>query len=152
LPNAEGFRWHGRRDTWAGDGTLRPIKKFSDSVANKAVAVFPAISFSDDADAMDLAGDTVVTAYQVSFELMVNDPDPDEAVRQARIYTRAIVSMIVNCPLATLAANTDATATATIIEDITVSFDPIRSDQRQVDFMQLVRITPVFRLEGSAFV
>jgi hypothetical protein len=138
--------------TWAGDGSLKPIKKFSDSVANRTVSVFPAISFSDDADAQDLAGDTNITGYQVSFELMVTDPSPDEAVRAARVYTKAIVSMIVNCPKATIAANTGATPGATIIEDITVGFDPIRSDEDQVDFMQLVRITPTFRLDGSAFV
>jgi hypothetical protein len=136
--------------TWAGDGSLKAIKKFSDSVANRAVPVFPAAAFSDDSEAIDFAGDLITALYQPSFEFMVTNPNPDEAVRQSKVYVKAFTSMIVNCPEATLLSGTSATKS--IIEDMTVAFDPIRADEEQIDFMQLFQIRPTFRLEASAFV
>jgi hypothetical protein len=135
--------------TWAGDGSLKAIKKFSDSVANRSVPVFPAASFSDDSEAVDYAGDVITALYQPAFEFMVTNSDPDEAVRQSRIYAKAFTSMILNCPKTTLLASTGATVS--ILEDMTVAFDPIRADEEQVDFMQLFQIRPTFRFTAGAF-
>lgn len=133
--------------TWAGDGSLKPVKKFSDSVANRSAPVFPAMAFSDDADAVDYTGDVLDGAYQLTLEFMITNSDPDEAVRQSRIYAKAFVSMLVNCPDATLIANTGANTT--VIEDVTVGFDPIRSDEEQIDFMQLFQIRATIRLNAG---
>ena len=136
--------------TWAGDSSLKLVKKFSDSVANRSDPVFPAMSFSDDSSAEDFTGDMNVALYQPTFEFMVTSLDPDEAVRESRLYAKAFASMILNCPEATLLAGTSAAKA--IVEDMTISYDPIRADEDQIDFMEMFHIRPTIRLEASAFV
>jgi hypothetical protein len=138
--------------TWAGDSSLKTLKKFEASVTDRSVPVFPAVTFADDSEAIDYAGDTVIALYQPAFNVMITNADPDEAVRQAWLYSKALTSLLINCPKSTLAANTGAAASATIIEDMATAFDPIRADEEQIDFMQLFQIRPTIRLEGSAFV
>lgn len=138
--------------TWAGGGSLKPFRKFSNSIANRAVPVYPAIAFSDDNDAVDYTGDVTEGAYSLTFEVSIdkataNDSNAaDTVVTDARLYAIAIVSMIRNCPLATLAANTGALAGGTVIETIECGFDPIRSNDARNEFLQVFQVRTVFRL------
>ncbi len=137
--------------TWAGDGSLKPIKKFSNSVAYRAIPVYPSIAFSDDSDAVDYAGDLATGIYNLTFEVSIQNQDPDTAVIQARKYAAAIISMIRNCPPATLAANAGVKLEATYIDTIVCGFDPIKTNDMQNDFLQVFQIATVFNLMAEGF-
>lgn len=141
--------------TWAGGGSLKPIRRFGNSVANRAVPVYPSIAFYDDNDAVDYTTDLALAGYSCTFELMIAKAKADDAdaantvVTDARKYARAYLSMILNCPNATLAANTGTHANAATVETIECGFDPIRTNDKQNEFLQAVQIRATFRLQAA---
>lgn len=137
--------------TWAGDGSLKLIKKFSNSVANRTVPVFPSIAFSDDNDAQQLSEDVINAAYSFTFEVSIQNADPDTAVTNARVYDKALRSMIVNCPAATMAASTGGTVAAATILTIETGFEPIKTNEKQNDFLQQFQIRVTVLLSGSRY-
>ena len=136
---------------WASGSTLKPFKNFSATVANRSVPVYPAIAFSDDNDAVDYAADNLQAAYSVTFEVMIQNADPSTAIQQARLYLKAIVSMIRNIPHATLSANSGAVDNATTLQTIETGFEPIKSNETQTDFLQMFQVRATFALMASAY-
>lgn len=132
--------------TWAGDSSLKLIKTFSNSVANRAIPVFPSIAFSDDNDAQEFGEDVIQAAYSFTFEVSIQNADPDTAVTNARVYDKALRSMIVNCPDATIISGTGALPEASLIT-IETGFEPIKTNEKQNDFLQQfqIRVTYVLR-------
>lgn len=130
--------------TWAGDAALRTIKTVSNSVASRTTPFYPAIAFSDDNDAQDFTNDIINAAYSCIFEVSIQNADPDAAVVQARKYAAAIASMIVNCPKATLTANTGAVDAS--LNTIETGFEPIKTNEMQNDFLQVFQIRVTFTL------
>lgn len=135
--------------TWAGDSSLKPIRKFSASVANRAVPAYPSMAFSDDNDAVDYSGTVLQGAYSLTLEFSIQNQDPDTAVTQARKYAAAFVSMIRNCPQATYASGTGAVADQSVIDSIECGFDPIRSNEKQNDFLQVFQIRVTYILQAE---
>jgi hypothetical protein len=131
---------------WAG-GSLKPLKKFSQSLADRTVPAFPSIAFSDDNDATDYATSTAAQgAYSLTFEVSVQSLNGDTATTQARRYSLAIVSMIRNCPKATLIANTGCIQA--VVDTIEIGFDPIRAhENRKNDFLQVFQVRTTFILQ-----
>lgn len=127
-----------------GGSALKPLQQFSDSVANRSTPVFPAIAFRDDNDTVDYSQEVLAGGYSVTFELMVQNADPDTAVAQSRIYMKAIKLMIRNIPDATLIANTNAAANKTFLDSIEGTTDVIRANATQNDFLQMLTITARF--------
>lgn len=135
---------------WATSGSaLKPIKQFSNSVMSRTVPVFPSIAFASDQDAQDYTEDVIESAYSVVFEIVIENANPDTAVTQARSYAAAIVSMIRNCPPATLAENTGAVVNAAHIQTVEVQFDEIKTNDTQTDFFQTFQIRAVCSLIAS---
>lgn len=132
--------------TWAGDSSLKLIKKFSNSVANRAIPVFPSIAFSDDNDIQEFGEDVIQAAYSFTFEVSIQNADPDTAVTNARVYDKALRSMIRNCPDATIISGTGALPGASLIT-IETGFEPIKTNEKQNDFLQQfqIRVTYVLR-------
>lgn len=126
--------------TWAGDSSLKLIKTFSNSVANRAIPVFPSIAFSDDNDIEEFGEDTVTAAYAFTFEVSIQNADPDTAVTNARVYDKALRSMIVNCPSATLGTNTGCVSGTAAVQTIETGFEPIKTNEKQNDFLQQFQI------------
>src|SRR4051812_40772376 len=71
---------------WANGGSgLKSFQKFSDSVANRNTPVYPAIAYSDDNDALNFGDGGIDSGiYVVSYEVMVQNPNPDVATSEAR--------------------------------------------------------------------
>lgn len=136
---------------WANGTALRPIQQFSNSVANRAVPVYPAISFANDSDAEDYTQDFLPGVYSVVFEVMIQNSDPNTAVSEARSYAKAIKSMIRNCPNSTLTANTGANANSAVLESIETEFAEIKTNEMQNDFMQSFQLRAIFTLTAEAF-
>lgn len=134
---------------WAHGSALRLVQKFSDTVANRAVPVYPAVAFSDDNSAIDYTETQAIGAYSVVFEFMVESANPDTAISEARSYAKAFASMILNCPKAILVANTGAYAPSTVLQTMEIGFDPIKTNEQQNDFLQMFQIRTIFELLGE---
>lgn len=134
--------------TWAGGGSLKAFKTFSNSVANRTKPVFPSIAFSDDNDVQVFGDDLIEAVYSCIFEVSIQHSSPDTVVTNARYYAAALVSMIRNCPPATLAANTGADVYATVIEGVEVGFEQIKTNEMQNDFLQQFQIRVTVRLSA----
>jgi hypothetical protein len=128
------------------------LKRFSDSAAILAekAPVFPAVAFASDADAADY-NDAIESGYIVRFDTMVTGPNAEVCVRQARVYSLALLSMLLNCPKATLAANARVTINNTHIEDTIIEFGEILSNEEQTDFMQRFELQATIRVHASSF-
>ena len=140
--------------TWAGGSSLKAIKTFSNSTASRAIPVYPAIAFSDDNAMQEYDDDLVTCGYQCLFEVSIQNAVADTAVTQARYYAAAITSMIRDCPLATLAANTRAIVDATKVLVGEAGFKPIQAGNGGLatnDFLQAFDIRVTVSLIGSAF-
>lgn len=133
----------------AGGNGLPLIKTVSQTVANRMIPAYPSIAFLDDNDAKDYGGDTIQAAYVASFEVNVNSNNPDTAVSNARIYEAAIENMILNCPFATLTANTGATTCN--IQQLESGFDQIKVNDAQTDFLQTFQIRATWLLTAGAY-
>lgn len=130
---------------------LKPFQEFSNSVANRDKPVFPAISFRDDNASVDYSQEVLAGGYSVTFEMMVTNPDPSEAVIQSRIYQKAVKMMIRNIDDASLIANTGAAANKNFLDSIETTTEAIRANATQTDFLQTVTITARFGLLGAGF-
>lgn len=131
---------------WAGDGSLIPIQEFAASVGNRSEPVFPYIATETDEDAVVYGGDSIDGLYRVQFEMVIENPDPNTATANAKIYTKAVCSMILNCPAATLGADTGANGNDIRCQEIITGFEPIGTNDQQNDFFQEVKIRAEFTL------
>ena len=132
--------------TWAGGTGYKLVKTFQNSIVEPTKPVYPSIAFSDDSDAQDFTGDLVEAVYSVTFELSIQNANPDTAVTQARIYSRAFCSMIANCPDATVTTNTGALSGINLAS-IETGFLSIKSNvSRKNDFLQQVQIRTIFTM------
>lgn len=136
--------------TWAGGTVMRPFQAISSSVANRSVPIFPALQFLSDNDAVDYTGDVLIAAYSLTFEVMIQNSSPDQAVTDAKIYAKAVVSMILNCPDAIAAANTGGNVNTLTIHNIESGFDPMKTNKQQNDFLQVFQIRTQYTISGPA--
>ena len=137
--------------TWAGGTGYKPVKTFQNSLVERSKPVYPSTAFSDDNDAQGFDSDVITGAYSYTFELSIQNADADTAVEQARVYTKAFRSMIVNCPAPVLAANTGAIEGNCFVQTIETGFLAIRAHmERKNDFLQVVQIRVTVVLAGQA--
>ncbi len=136
--------------TWAGGSSLKAVTKFSDTIASRGTPAFPAIQFIDDEDAVDYSADVLIGAYIVTFEMMVQSGTLATAITNAKTYAIAFTSMIRNCPSATLGASTGATAATVRLLSLETGFDPIKTNDKQNDFLQTLKIRATFQMQVGA--
>lgn len=135
--------------TWAGDGSLKLLKKYSTSVVNRDSPVFPAIAYNDDDDAKDYTQDIVPAEYKGMFEVSIQASTADTAVSRARTYAKALESLIVNCPLATALNGTGAIDG--ILNTVEIGFEPIKAhEERKNDFLQQFQIRVTYSLVAGS--
>lgn len=134
--------------TWAGGSSYAVLKKYTTSALARTTPIYPCIAFEDDQDKQDLSGDLIEAVYSVIFELSIQNASADTATLKARIYAKAVSSMIVNCPTATLITNTGAVFG--LVEAIEVGFMPIKTNEKQNDFLQQFQIRTTISLTTGA--
>ena len=135
--------------SWATGGTaLRPIQEFSDSTANRTSPVYPSIARASNEGADDDTEDYLPAAFSLIFEVMIQNADPSTAVTEAENYEAAIKSMIRNCPDATVMANTGIANV--VLESIETSFDEIKTNEMQNDFLQVFQLRLTYTMFGEA--
>jgi hypothetical protein len=128
--------------------TYKLLNKYTTSVLARSTPVFPSIAFSDDND--EQAGeDVLVCIYTAIFEVSVQNTSPDTAATQARVYSKAISSLMLNCPIATLISGTGATFGQVPHPPMT-GFLPIKTNEKQNDFLQQFQIRVVVNLDTGA--
>ncbi len=133
--------------TWAGGANLKKFKSFANSVIESRAAktpVYPSIAFLDDTDAQELSDDLIGGAYAFTFEVSIQNRNPDQAVTDARIYAKAICSMIANCEL-----KTGTGAVKAVLDRIEIGFEEIQSNEKQNDFLQVFQVRGTVQLLGS---
>lgn len=134
---------------WAHGSALKDFQQFSDSVANRAFPVFPSIAFKRDSMKTTGDGDLLETEYSVVFEVVIENPGANTVVAQARSYAKAIASMMVNCPDATLYANTEASTG--VITELADNFDEVKANETQNDFFQEFEVGATFSLVRGVY-
>ena len=92
----------------------------------------------------------IQAAYSFTFEVSVQNADPDTAVTNARVYDKALRSMIVNCPSSTLGTNTGAVSDTATVQTIETGFEPIKTNEKQNDFLQQFQIRVTVTMEAAA--
>lgn len=130
--------------TWAHGSALKSFQQFADTVANRATPACPSIAFKRDSTKWDADGDIVQVEYSVVFEVVVENPSPSTAVTQGRSYAKAIMSMILNCPTATLLTGTGANTV--LVDSMADNFQEIKSNDMQNDFFQEFEVGVTFAL------
>jgi hypothetical protein len=133
---------------WAGDGNLKLLKTRRQRLQNKKLPQYPSIEFSDDNDAKKYASDIIGGAYSLVLETAVRSNDMDEAIRQARIYSTAVESMIVNIPRETLLTGTGAFAA--VHDSIETGFEKLKKHtDRENDFLQVFQTRATWQLQAG---
>lgn len=135
--------------TWAGGSSLKAFKTFSQSVANRTIPIFPSIAFSDDNDEQAFNGDVIDGLYSCTFEVSIQNASADTASTNARIYQKAICSMIANCPTSTLITNTGAIHA--VLLGLECGFEPIKTNDMQNDFLQVFQIRASYSLTDGQY-
>ena len=130
-----------------GGSGLRSLKTPSQTVANRAIPVYPSIAFSDEDDATDYTGDIAPSVYTTAFEGNVQSSDPDTAIAEARIYLAAVKWMAINCD--TMLTNTGMTSAA--LQTLEGKMLPIKSNEQQNDFLQQFQVQVTWLLTAGAY-
>lgn len=135
--------------TWAnGAAGLRGFATIANRIADDPdKPLFPALQFSTDTDEADYTGDVAIGAYQTEFEMFIQNPVADDATTEAKVYTRAVNSMIRECPQASLLPDTGALDIVLI--SIETKFEKIKTNDLKNDFMQEVGIRATYRLSQA---
>jgi hypothetical protein len=134
---------------WASPSeSLKPFIEFADSVGNRDKPNLPSLAFADDDDATDYTTDLLQTAYRLNFEAMIENPDPNVVVRQARKYIRALESMTRNIGKDDLLADTGVSNFT--LETIETGFEQVKANKPRTSFMQKfeIRITYTLRADN----
>jgi hypothetical protein len=133
---------------WANGSALKPFQRFENSRANLDLPAYPAILFSDDNDQTSHGDDLLTAGYSALFLVMVQNPVPATAVLQARMYAKAIMSMIANCTGSSLEANTGCVNA--VLQDTQVGFDQIKVNEAGNDWMQQFEVRATYTLMAGA--
>jgi hypothetical protein len=136
--------------TWAGGTTLKELRPASVKITDPDAPMLPSISIEGDSERPeDDGGSTITTIYTATFEIWVENADPDAVRADAKKYLRALKTMMQDCPNATVIANTDAGVIEDRLRPI-VEMPPMRSTENETHFFQSFQITAGFRLIAGA--
>jgi hypothetical protein len=139
--------------TWAGDGSLRLIKTVSQIKATTAFTPYPSVEFADDSDLQEFGNDYIECEYEVAFRFGIQGTSAAVALSNARKYSAAFTSMLVNCPPATLATNSGATAGTVTVQRVATGYDVIKAGNEgkaTADFLQEFEIRTSITMTGAA--
>jgi hypothetical protein len=119
----------------------------------KTLPRYPSVEFSDDNDQQVFGEDILQCLYTVQFNFAVQAATAATALSNARLYDAAWRSMMVNCPSATLSANSGATAGTAQILGIETGFLVIQAGNQgkaTADFLQRFEIKVEISMTGAA--
>lgn len=135
---------------WAGGGSLKLIRRFSDTVINRSAPIYPSILILTDNDTQPVPeGDVVTAAYSVTFQVHIASTSLTTAMDNAVTYRNAIMSIFRNCPESSLLADTGAN-TIRLAELGTEMLEVYAAD-RQNDFLQRFNIGASYILTDGVY-
>ncbi len=140
--------------TWADGTGLRLIKTVSQIKANTAFTPYPSVEFADDSDLQEFGNDIIECEYEVAFRFGIQGTSAATALANARKYSAAFTSMLVNCPPATLATNSGATPGTVTVQRVATGYDVIKAGNEgkaTADFLQEFEIRASITMNGSSF-
>lgn len=135
--------------TWAGGVNLKRLATIQERKANPKQPFYPNIAYSDDNDPQALGDDLNEVEYTTRFRIGVQNSNSDTAIEQARVYDKAIKSMIANCTTLTTSTN----AVSAVVVGLESGFLPIQAGKNGTatnDFLQEVEMAVVVQLIGNA--
>ncbi len=111
------------------------------------------MAYTDDNDEQAF-DDLIAAVYQCTFLLGVQATTAALAIANARVYNKAFLSMMVNCPASTLGANTGAANTSKVQAALT-GFLVVKAgnDGKSTnDFLQEFQIRLTISMVGAAYI
>jgi len=137
---------------WAGGSGLKKLKTSADIRANPKLPEYPMVEYTDDNDEQSFVEDMIPGVYSFVLKFWIQGSDIDTVIANARCYSKAVMSMILNCPESTLKAGTGCTVIT--VENMLTGFDflKFRDGKMLKDCMQVFEIKTTVSLIGSAFV
>jgi hypothetical protein len=134
---------------WANGGTgLDDFAKFYTNAVGRLQTQFPSLMILTQRAEPDLSGEILLSRLEVTLEGTIAGNETDTLVRDAKIYAKAVESMIMNIPPETLTANSDPEMHAAFIEQLSV-LDILRPHSS--GFMQIFQTQCVYRLTADAY-
>jgi hypothetical protein len=132
--------------TWAGGTTLKELRPASVKITDPDAPMLPSISIESESERPeDSGGDVITTIYTATFEIWVESADPDTVTATAKIYKRALASMMQECPNATLMADTDGVGIEHRLRPI-VEMPAMRTTDNEGHFFQSFQIAAGFKV------
>ena len=133
---------------WAGGSgsSLKELLNVAETVAIRDKPIYPYIAFSDDNSISPLENDVNPTGYSVVFEIATTSNLPAQALADARIYERAVKSLIADCPPEVLLENTNALIGRDFLTQFEVGYEEIRKHDTQEFYNQTLQIRATFKL------
>ena len=129
--------------------TVKKFITFDDALGDRDSPNVPSLAISDDDDASDYTADMTNAAYRLTFLARIQNADFNKVVRQARVYSLCLESLIRNIPTATLLADTHIDNYT--LETIETGFPRVKSNENQTLFQQEIEIRAVFTLRASSY-
>lgn len=135
--------------SWANGGAgLDPFAQIYNSAAGRAHTVWPDLMVTGDAAKTDYGDEGLMVSYGLALVMRLVDPDPDVLIAKGKKYLRAVESMIVNCPVATLLNGVDAEQ-ATLLE---VEVEPSILGESESVYLQVTRLRVSWAILQNGYV
>ena len=135
---------------WANDNAeaLPEFAKLYSNASGRLGTIFPSIMVLTQADEGEESewqgGDVLLTGLQLTFEVTLTGSKADELVLTTKKYERALKSMLVNCPPATLYA--DSSIVDAFMKQIGTKFDILRGQKTANSYLQIFQTTVLYAL------
>lgn len=132
------------------ESDIKPIKRFSLSVVDKTKPIFPRLAVISDDDQVEYGNDVITGGYTATFELIVSNPVPADAIANAKVLLLMICSLILNIPTADLIAGTEALDV--VPEQIETAMGEIGGNEvdNPTNFFQVCQIRAAFSVSGGS--
>lgn len=136
---------------WANNNVaLTAFAKLYPSARGRLSTVFPCLMLLKKNVATDFSGDMLQASISLIFEAQIQGGNVDDIVEKAEKYAKAVESMLINIPMATLTTGTFKPQTGDI-ENIETEYDLLRSNKGNTVYLQIFQTQIEYSLYGAAF-
>lgn len=136
---------------WANGGPgLNDFAKLYTNASGRLQTMFPSLMILAQAEEPDIAGEVLLSGLQLTLEGTISGGDADQLVLDTKKYAKAVASMLMNIPSASLMAGTDD-VTHSQIHELETKYDILRGQQGSTAFLQIFQIRCLYALVGRAY-
>lgn len=137
---------------WASNGAdLEDFHKLYTNSGGRLATDFPSLMILTQECEIDLSGELLRGEYQLVLEGTVGGPDTDELVLATKMYAKAVGSLIMNIPTATLVKGTDPLISAAALQEFGTVFDLVRGVVNVSGFVQVFQVRSKYAFIAEAF-